>query len=73
MRQLAGTTTRIPQRQLLDSGACRSNGAERRALANVAITLRRDEPGLSHVTMVKPVGWSIASLIYFDWEATMVC
>ena len=47
------------QWQFSGSGVCRSDSSERSALAYVAITLRCDEPGLSHVNMVSPVGWSI--------------
>ena len=47
---------RMFQRQYSGSGVCRSDGAERRSLVNVAITLRRDEPRLSYVMMVMPGG-----------------
>ena len=73
MRQLAGTTARITQQKFTGSGVCRSDGDERHAFANVAVTLRRDEPRLSYVNLVKPVGRSIASSINVDCEAALVC
>ena len=38
-----------------------SSGSPTNRMAIVAITLRRDEPGLSRVNVARPIGWSFDS------------